>query len=86
MKAIVLLSGGLDSATCLAIVRCFYHADEVLAVNMYYGQKHEKEMQAAKEIAKHYGVELMNIDLSEIFADEVDIPHIHIASVVRIHR
>ena len=68
MKSIVLLSGGLDSATCLALALDGASPENVLAVNMYYGQKHDKEMQAARNIATYYGVELMELDLSAIFA------------------
>ena len=35
---------------------------------MYYGQRHDKEMQSAREIARYYKVELMEMDLSVIFA------------------
>jgi 7-cyano-7-deazaguanine synthase len=67
MKKVVLLSGGVDSSTCLglAVEKC--EADEVLAVNMFYGQKHDREIQSAREVAKHYGVELIELDLSKIF-------------------
>ena len=68
MKKVVLLSGGLDSATCLAMALEDTQPGDVLAVNMYYGQKHEKEMQSARNVAAYYGVELMELDLSAIFA------------------
>ena len=67
MKAVVLLSGGLDSSTCLAVALKKHPASEVLAVNMYYGQRHDREMRSAREIARYYGVELMELDLSMIF-------------------
>ena len=51
MKALVLLSGGLDSATCLAIAVKQYGAENVIALSVWYGQKHEKELQAARQIA-----------------------------------
>lgn len=69
MKALVLFSGGLDSTTCLALAIEKYGADEVLALSVSYGQKHTKEIEAAKAIAKHYGVKLQMLDLAEIFAD-----------------
>ena len=50
--AIVLLSGGLDSATCLAIAK-----DEgfnIIALSFDYGQKNSPELQAAKRIAKQF--------------------------------
>ena len=67
-KEIVLLSGGLDSATCLAdCLQRYGNPNEIMAVNMRYGQKHQKEIIAAREIAKYYGVELAEYDFSEIF-------------------
>lgn len=55
-KAVVLLSGGIDSTTCLALAVKAYGADNVLALSLYYGQKHEKEIQGAENIAQYYGV------------------------------
>lgn len=68
MKALVLFSGGVDSTTCLGIAVDKYGADEVLALSVYYGQKHSKELQAAEKIAAHYGVKLQSLDLALIFA------------------
>ena len=68
MKALVLFSGGVDSSTCLAIAVDKYGADNVLALCIYYGQKHDKEMQAARRTAAHYGVEFRTLDLALIFA------------------
>lgn len=66
-KAAVLLSGGLDSATCLGLAVNVYGADNVCAMTMSYGQRHSKETDCAKALAGHYGVELYTIDLSGIF-------------------
>lgn len=68
MKKVVLLSGGIDSTTCLAVALQDTKPKDVLALNVYYGQKHEKEMQSARVISRFYGVELMELDLSVIFA------------------
>lgn len=68
MKKVVLLSGGLDSATCLAVALQDCSSSDILAVNMYYGQKHAKEMESARNIAEFYEVELIELDLSAIFA------------------
>lgn len=68
MKKVVLLSGGVDSSTCLAVALQDCKPKDVLAVNMYYGQKHDREMCSARDIAAFYGVELMEVDLSVIFA------------------
>lgn len=53
-KAIVLLSGGLDSTTCLAYAKAQGYECEALSFN--YGQRHHAELIAAKNIAKHVGV------------------------------
>ena len=68
MKCIVLLSGGVDSTTCLAMAVERYGASEVLALTAYYGQKHAKEIQAARQVAVHYGVAHKETNLSQAFA------------------
>lgn len=68
MKALVLFSGGVDSTTCLAIAVDKYGADEVLALSLYYGQKHSRELEAARTIAARYGVKHKELDLALIFA------------------
>lgn len=67
MKAIVLFSGGLDSATCLAMAVSQYGAENVIALSISYGQKHDKEVQCAKEIVKYYKVKQIEYDVGEIF-------------------
>ncbi|HRU98746.1 MAG TPA: 7-cyano-7-deazaguanine synthase QueC [Ruminococcus sp.] len=69
MKALVLLSGGVDSSTCLGAAVDKYGSDNVIALSVFYGQKHKKELEAAKNVAKHYGVPLKTLDLALIFAD-----------------
>ncbi|MGN0616452.1 7-cyano-7-deazaguanine synthase QueC [Ruminococcus flavefaciens] len=69
MKALVLFSGGVDSTTCLGIAVNKYGADEVLALSLYYGQKHSRELEAARKIAAGYGVKHKELDLALIFAD-----------------
>ncbi len=65
--AIVLLSGGMDSATALAMTK----ADglDVIALTFDYGQRHRKEIDAAKALAKHYRVRdhrIVSIDLAAL--------------------
>ena len=67
MKALVLLSGGVDSATCLGLAVQKYGAAEVFALSIYYGQTHSKELDAAQKVADFYGVVLKRLDLSVIF-------------------
>lgn len=53
-KAIVLLSGGMDSATCLAWGHSLGYA--CYALSFDYGQKHTAELQAARRLAQQYAV------------------------------
>ena len=69
MKALVLCSGGIDSTTCLALALEKYGADEVCALSISYGQKHVKELEAAKAVTAYYGISLQTLDLAQIFAD-----------------
>ncbi|MDP3704420.1 MAG: 7-cyano-7-deazaguanine synthase QueC [Legionellaceae bacterium] len=64
-KAVVLLSGGLDSATCLAYARSKNITCYALSFN--YGQKHRAELDAALLLAKHYQVQQHEIiDLQSV--------------------
>lgn len=67
MKAMVLLSGGVDSSTCLGIAVKEYGAKNTVALSISYGQKHSREIEAATAVAAHYGVEKNDLDLSLIF-------------------
>ena len=69
MKALVLFSGGLDSSVCLGLAVSRYGPDNVLALSVSYGQKHIKEIEAAKKVAEYYGVQIKYLDLGEIFKD-----------------
>src|SRR5947207_6886016 len=63
-KAIVLLSGGVDSSTTLAIA--LHEGYEVYALSFRYGQRHQWELQAAERIAREFGVaehRIVDIDL-----------------------
>ena len=67
MKAIVLSSGGLDSTTCLAMAVKKLGAENVSALSIFYGQRHERELQSAKAVAKFYNVAHYELDAAEIF-------------------
>jgi 7-cyano-7-deazaguanine synthase len=54
-KAVCLLSGGLDSSTCLALARRQGYA--CYALSFDYGQRHRCELEAAARVAAHFGVE-----------------------------
>jgi len=63
--AVVLLSGGLDSATCLAIARAEEY--DCHALSFAYGQRHEAELAAARRVAAALGAaqhRVMTIDLA----------------------
>ena len=66
-KAMVLTSGGVDSTTALGLAVDRLGAENVIALSIQYGQKHDKEIEAAKAVAAHYGVEQLFLDLTPIF-------------------
>ena len=66
-RAVILLSGGMDSATVLAIAQSDGH--ECFALSFDYGQRNEAELNAARRIAEVAGVEefrLIRIDLGQL--------------------
>lgn len=66
-RAVVLLSGGLDSATVLALAREQGHS--IYALSVHYGQRHSSELDAAERIAQRLGVQehrIMGVDLAGI--------------------
>lgn len=67
MKALVLSSGGIDSTTALGLAIKKYGKENVIALSISYGQKHEKEIQASIAVADYYGVEHLFLDLAKIF-------------------
>lgn len=78
-KAVVLLSGGLDSTTVLAIAT--QQDFEVHALSFRYGQRHSFELEAAKRIASRYGVArhlIFDVDLSlfggSALTSDIDVP------------
>ena len=78
-KIILLLSGGLDSATTAAIARD--EGCQVIALSFDYGQRHRIELEAAKKVSKHLHLDkhlILNIDLSQIggsaLTADIDVP------------
>ncbi len=85
MKAVSLLSGGLDSSTVLSYA--ISKGYEVIALSFDYGQRHRKELESAKRIAEYYGVKhkIMKIDLRAIggsaLTDDVEVPDVTLGAI-----
>ncbi len=61
-KVYVLLSGGVDSTTALALAKEDFPGADFETISIDYGQRHVKEIEAAKAIADHYNVAHYTID------------------------
>jgi 7-cyano-7-deazaguanine synthase len=67
MKAIVLVSGGLDSCTALAWAHARF-GQQILPISFAYGQRHSREIAAAERICEFYGLHIPRyINLSQAF-------------------
>lgn len=76
-KAIILLSGGLDSITVLA--EAVAQGKACYALSFDYGQRHNAELEAAAKIAKHYSViehKVIKLDLAAIGGSALTDQHI----------
>ena len=77
-NAVVLLSGGLDSATTLAMATDLGYRCHALSVD--YGQRHRSELRAAENVAASMGAELKTIQLDlrtfggSALTDDIDVP------------
>ena len=78
-KAVVLLSGGLDSATTLAIARS--EGFQCYALTFAYGQRHKREIEAAKKVAESLGAaahRIIDIDLGTFGGSALTDPAIEV--------
>lgn len=78
-KAVVLLSGGIDSSTTLAIARA--EGFDCYALSFDYGQRHRVELESAAKVAKHIGVKehlVISFDLRKVggsaLTAEIEVP------------
>ena len=79
MKAVVLVSGGLDSTTCLAIAR--EQNFDLYALTLNYGQRHNHELNSARMIIDFFNIHdhsIIDIDLAQFggsaLTDQIDVP------------
>ena len=79
MKAVVLVSGGLDSTTCLAIAR--EQNFDLYALTLNYGQRHDHELNSARMIIDFFNIHdhsIIDIDLAQFggsaLTDRIDVP------------
>ena len=78
-KAVILLSGGLDSTTCLAIAK--KQGFDLNALTFNYGQRHDFELKSAQKIVDQFQIEnhsVIDIDLTQFggsaLTDEIEVP------------
>jgi 7-cyano-7-deazaguanine synthase len=84
-RALVVLSGGQDSVTCLGWARQRY--DEVCAITFDYGQRHKIELECARTVCRNYGIPHKIVELGTLLSSlvtsaltgvgEVGLPHIY---------
>ncbi|OGO96392.1 MAG: 7-cyano-7-deazaguanine synthase QueC [Coxiella sp. RIFCSPHIGHO2_12_FULL_44_14] len=85
-KAVVLLSGGLDSTTCLAYAAAQHY--QCYALSFDYGQKHSAELSAATRIAKKYRVvqhEMVTLSIGHLGGSALTDPNIEIPTYQGTH-
>lgn len=86
ISCIVLLSGGMDSATLLADASKRF--DKVAALSIDYAQRHKRELESAKRLAEHYNIPHKVLDVtninsllqgSSLTSEDMAVPHGHYA-------
>ena len=83
-KAVVILSGGLDSTTCMGMAKA--EGYELYPITFDYGQRHRIELEHAKQVAAHYGVsgrhKVIKLDFLRDFGgsaltdDAIEVPNV----------
>jgi 7-cyano-7-deazaguanine synthase len=83
-KAVIILSGGLDSTTCMGIAK--HQGYELYPITFDYGQRHRIELENAKQVAEYYGVAdrhkiiqlgfLREFGGSALTDDAIDVPNV----------
>lgn len=81
MRAFVLLSGGLDSTTALYLAAAEHGVENVEAIGIDYGQRHSRELRAAKEICEQLGVNHTILQLGEQHDSMLTNEHVEIPSI-----
>ena len=78
-KAVILLSGGLDSTTCLAIAK--HQGFDLNTLTINYGQRHDFELKSAQKIVDQFQIKnhsVIDIDLTQFggsaLTDEIEVP------------
>src|SRR5438876_8700571 len=86
-RAVVLVSGGLDSATTLALARS--EGFEVFALSVDYGQRHRRELECARQVSRALGAvrhTIVSVDLRAVggsaLTDTLDVPKDRSAEVI----
>lgn len=82
-KTVVVHSGGMDSSICLALACRDLDPSEILSIGFIYGQRHSVELDRARVIAKHFGVERIELSIdclseiteSALIGNTIDIKH-----------
>ncbi len=79
MKAVVLLSGGLDSTVCMSVAK--KEGYELFPISFSYGQRHNRELECAKSVANYYNVDkhlIINTNMDAIggsaLTDDIEVP------------
>jgi len=78
-KAVILVSGGLDSTTCMAIAQAMGY--ELYALSINYGQRHAAEIKAAQWAAEHFKArehKLISVDIGQIGGSSLTDPKMKI--------